>query len=756
MLRVRLHGLGREELNGAYGEIIGQLRDGRYPVRLATPHAALVGGPIKVKAINVQDAWLLVDKGFQPLSIAAPSLMDANLVRCIVAACLCECPVRISEVDERLRTMHRDVARFRQTCTEVRTAVGAAHPLEMDEDTVKAEHLLASRNPYALLDMTELVSHLARMGALISQKEKTSLANLSISNDSKFSTDDPSFLETACELCIEHCCNVICAGSKATRCSFIEMGVVAQLERLAPLVKGACSTLAMHCYMAHEDYVNLAKNRLAEGDDPFIDIQTERIKAVVARTRKVISAVLKAGTDARASHHMREDVVRSACIACTKLFETSSFYAFEDTGTGDWSGETDEREKMPGELLNVLSAHRSNEKIAAAAAEALLAFIDPEPTAAYVAAVGEVTYRNDFMRTQPEMYGVDTPRGQQGTLLTERRIIYDELHEHVSGMRSCPNGVLQNALQLASVFHVWHRDERYAKGTAPLPEALLELPLLVVQIYRRSFELLDTKSRVWHLPYLFASTHRYHPLPNLTWLLCAVARAEPDLKIVGEAPLAFAAMIGMLPWQLDSQVNYKHTDKALVKRVDEWLGDSDRDGKSVQAALALLRRCHEIVEHTVHTVGERDDDIVEAGKVVNALACGYGACVLLHVATLSCIYDAPRRRQQAVDHGAIELLGVILASDDDTLPMLSAIASYCAAIFARSHGPALTAAGVSEAAQKRFDLSNTEDLYDEMGGGGRGHQLGLSRVRLHLAAMYRASGTPFLESLDPRKYYDRA
>ena len=45
MLRVRLHGLGREELNGAYGEIIGQLRDGRYPVRLATPHAALVGGP---------------------------------------------------------------------------------------------------------------------------------------------------------------------------------------------------------------------------------------------------------------------------------------------------------------------------------------------------------------------------------------------------------------------------------------------------------------------------------------------------------------------------------------------------------------------------------------------------------------------------------------------------------------------------------------------------------------------------------------
>ena len=123
---------------------------------------------------------------------------------------------------------------------------------------------------------------------------------------------------------------------------------------------------------------------------------------------------------------------------------------------------------------------------------------------------------------------------------------------------------------------------------------------------------------------------------------------------------------------------------------------------------------------------------------------------------MSCIYDAPRRRQQAVDHGAIELLGVILASDDDTLPMLSAIASYCAAIFARSHGPALTAAGVSEAAQKRFDLSNTEDLYDEMGGGGRGHQLGLSRVRLHLAAMYRASGTPFLESFDPRKYYDRA
>jgi hypothetical protein len=204
----------------------------------------------------------------------------------------------------------------------------------------------------------------------------------------------------------------------------------------------------------------------------------------------------------------------------------------------------------------------------------MLEFVSVRPWKAnYVA---ECCYRNEFMLTQPEMYGANTYDGQIGTILTERRLVYTELHESISGMRSCPNGVLMSVLHLSAASKAWHEGrDAIKKGSMPLAEELLTLPLRIVQLLRRTCELIDTKGRVYHFPYLFSSTHRYAPLPNLMWLLHAVVRADGDLRIVGEAPLAVLSLLGLLPWQLDTQKNYKHTDAILIKKVDDWLTDSD-------------------------------------------------------------------------------------------------------------------------------------------------------------------------------------
>ena len=762
-VRIQLHSLSRTELNGAFGEIVGRSvedRSGaeRFPVRIAGAHADLVAGAIKVKAINLRDAWVITDLMCQPLACdeERPSMIirlgnDPNLLRSIMKAVfVLPYPVMLHDGSTRLKAflseMLCDLASLQLTCTELRAAA--------------APQLHQPPNPFALLDPRSVVLHLA----CLSDETGGLAAALKLERD-KHRRSSPGVVmepfavipKQVLQLCLEQCKYMLWSSSDATRADMAAAGLLSYLERLMPLVPHAAEALALYCIATLKSYTTRQAERYA-ATGAFDATGGELVRTTVARTRKAITDVLDN------YRSLDKGVIVNACVALELLFSEPRFLMDEDQDAEDR-----EREKLMQPLLNTLSGMRDSDEIATAVAMAILAFINcggkDHVMRLAAASPGRSLLRppGHLALAQPEMYGADTYVGQQGSLLTERRLIYAELHERETqnpftgqSMSSCPNGVLQAVLNkcvMSQTVEAWSNKEML-NGREPLDEKALDLPELIAAIYRRSFELLDMRGRVYHFPYLYASTHRYAPLCNMTWLLIAAARAEPTRPIVAEAPLAFVAMMAMLPWQLDTQVNYKHSDKPLIKTIDNWLGDSDgilgTKSKAAAAAVALMRRANELIgrDGLAWTSAPKD----KALMAINGYACGYVACALTHVITLPSFYRAAGRRKEVMQEGAA-LIAEMSADVDQVrgipqsaVKVLHVMASYMASLLASnsSHRDTLTAAGVAEAALQSFDFSDTDSL-DERSG------LCLSRVRYHLAAMYKRGGGDFLVSFDPRE-----
>jgi hypothetical protein len=200
---------------------------------------------------------------------------------------------------------------------------------------------------------------------------------------------------------LEQCSALLGAGTDADRHTMIAGAVLTNLESLALIVPRASSALASYCITTLSN--NTHKIMLGlDSENPVMSSSqlalAENSQAMVLSIRSVLVKVLDA-------HSQRpDDVLRSACIACESLFECREFFMQEDEDDYDR-----QREKMMAALLDLLSNHRGNPIVARAATDAMLEFVSVRPWKAnYVA---ECCYRNEFMLTQPDMYGANTYDG---------------------------------------------------------------------------------------------------------------------------------------------------------------------------------------------------------------------------------------------------------------------------------------------------------------------------------------------------------